>query len=80
MAFSPFGKYQFKRKLFGLNNAPSIFSDLLNGMTDCVATYMDDFAVFLQSWEEHAGKCTVGANSCIFLGHKVGGGRIKPLE
>ena len=68
-------------------------------MTDCVATYTDDFAVLSRTWEEHlvhltevfqrlnaagltlnAEKCTTGANSCSFLGHKVGGGCIEPLE
>ena len=80
-----------------------LFSDSLtgffDGMTDYVATYIDDFAVFSQTWEEHlvhltevfqrlnaavltlnAEKCTIGANSCSFLGHEVGRGCIKPLS
>ncbi len=54
---SPFGKYQFKRMPFGLKNTPTTFQRLIDrifdGMLECVATYIDDFAVFSQTWEQH---------------------------
>ncbi len=54
---SPFVKYQFKRMPFGLKNAPTTFQRFIDrifdGMLECVATYIDDFAVFSQTWEQH---------------------------
>ena len=47
----------FRRMPFGLKNAPATFqrlvNSLLNGMADRVETYIDDIAVYSQTWEQH---------------------------
>ena len=70
---------------------------LFDGMADRVQTYIDDTAVYSQTWEQHlqnlkkvfsllqsAGltlrtdKCTLGTDSCEFLGHVAGSDRVVP--
>ena len=54
---SPLGKFHFRRVPFGLKNAPAIFQSLVNslfdGIADRVETYIDDIAVYSQTWEQH---------------------------
>ena len=47
----------FRRMPFGLKNAPAKFQRLVNslfdGMADRMETYIDDIAVYSQTWEQH---------------------------
>jgi len=46
----PFGKYQFKRMLFGLKTAPAVFQKLMDTVlrpcSEFSFTYLDDLPVF----------------------------------
>ncbi|GFT13630.1 retrovirus-related Pol polyprotein from transposon 297 [Trichonephila clavipes] len=50
-----FGTYRPLRMSFGLKNAPYFFSklmaELLNGLEDFVVPYLDDIAIFSDTWE-----------------------------
>ncbi|GFW07592.1 retrovirus-related Pol polyprotein from transposon 297 [Trichonephila clavipes] len=52
-----FGTYRPLRTSFGLMNAPYFFSklmaELLNGLEDFVVPYLDDIAIFSDTWESH---------------------------
>ncbi|GFV95826.1 retrovirus-related Pol polyprotein from transposon 297 [Trichonephila clavipes] len=52
-----FGAYRPLRMSFGLKNAPYFFSklmaELLNGLEDFVVPYLDDIAIFSDTWESH---------------------------
>ncbi|GFU48521.1 retrovirus-related Pol polyprotein from transposon 297 [Trichonephila clavipes] len=52
-----FGTYRPLRMSFGLKNALYIFSklmaELLNGLEDFVVPYLDDIAIFSDTWESH---------------------------
>ncbi|GFW09704.1 retrovirus-related Pol polyprotein from transposon 297 [Trichonephila clavipes] len=52
-----FGTYKPLRMSFGLKNAPYFFSkimaELLNGLEDFVVPYLDDIAIFSDTWESH---------------------------
>ncbi|GFW75255.1 retrovirus-related Pol polyprotein from transposon 297 [Trichonephila clavipes] len=52
-----FGTYRPLRRNFGLKNAPYFFSklmiELLNGVEDFVVPYLDDIAIFSETWESH---------------------------
>ncbi|GFV18088.1 retrovirus-related Pol polyprotein from transposon 297 [Trichonephila clavipes] len=52
-----FGTYRPLRMSFGLKNAPYFFSklmaELLNGLEDFVVPYLDDIAIFSNTWESH---------------------------
>ncbi|GFX97735.1 retrovirus-related Pol polyprotein from transposon 297 [Trichonephila clavipes] len=52
-----FGTYRPLRMSFGLKNAPYFFSklmaELLNGLEDFVVPYLDDIAIFSDTWESH---------------------------
>ncbi|GFU98122.1 retrovirus-related Pol polyprotein from transposon 297 [Trichonephila clavipes] len=52
-----FGTYRLLRMSFGLKNAPYFFSklmpELLNGLEDFVVPYLDDIAIFSDTWESH---------------------------
>ncbi|GFX78434.1 retrovirus-related Pol polyprotein from transposon 297 [Trichonephila clavipes] len=65
-----FGTYRPLRMSFGLKNAPYFFSklmaELLNGLEDFVVPYLDDIAIFSDTWESH--------------GHIVGQGFRTPSE
>ncbi|XP_041439585.1 uncharacterized protein LOC121400486 [Xenopus laevis] len=54
---TPFGLFQFTVMPFGMKNAPATFQRLVNrlldGMQDFAQAYLDDIAVFSQTWEEH---------------------------
>ena len=54
---TPLGKFQFTRMPFGLKNSPSTFQrlvdKLLDGTQAYAAGYIDDVAVFSNSWEDH---------------------------
>ncbi|KAJ1127696.1 hypothetical protein NDU88_006089 [Pleurodeles waltl] len=57
-AFStPDGHFQFKVMPFGMKNAPATFQRLVNqvlaGLDEFSAAYLDDIAVFSSTWEEH---------------------------
>uniref|UniRef100_A0A670K722 ribonuclease H n=1 Tax=Podarcis muralis TaxID=64176 RepID=A0A670K722_PODMU len=51
------GLYQFKVLPFGLRNAPAAFQRLINflihDMSEFCCAYLDDLAVFSESWPEH---------------------------
>uniref|UniRef100_A0A670IUR3 Gypsy retrotransposon integrase-like protein 1 n=1 Tax=Podarcis muralis TaxID=64176 RepID=A0A670IUR3_PODMU len=51
------GLYQFKVLPFGLRNAPAAFQRLINSlihdMSEFCCAYLDDLAVFSESWPEH---------------------------
>ncbi|GFY62113.1 hypothetical protein TNIN_118571 [Trichonephila inaurata madagascariensis] len=52
-----FGVYRPLRMPFGLKNAPYYFSkmmsEILNGCEKYATPYLDDIAIFLETWEEH---------------------------
>ncbi|XP_064465530.1 uncharacterized protein LOC135377174 [Ornithodoros turicata] len=54
---SPLGTFRPKMLSFGLKNAPFCFSSLmdrvLKGLGDFALPYLDDIAIFSDSWEEH---------------------------
>ena len=54
---TPFGLYQFNVMPFGLQGAPATFQRLmdvaLQGLDDFAASYIDDIAIFSETWEEH---------------------------
>lgn len=54
---TPFGLFQFKVMPFGLQGAPATFQrlmdQLLMGVSEFAAAYLDDVVVFSQTWEEH---------------------------
>ena len=100
---SPYGKFCFKVMPFGLRNAPATFQRMMDGLlinhNDYTFVYIDDVAVFSNSWGENkyhlitlfdvllnagltiqAAKAQLTTTSCVFLGHRVGGGYISPHE
>ncbi|XP_040195045.1 uncharacterized protein LOC120928035 [Rana temporaria] len=54
---TPFGLYQFLVMPFGMKNAPATFQrmidELLDGLQDFACAYLDDIAIYSQTWEEH---------------------------
>ncbi|KAM8953265.1 adhesion G protein-coupled receptor F5-like [Pelodytes ibericus] len=54
---TPFGLYQFKVMPFGMKNAPATFQRmvdrLLDGSQEYACAYLDDIAIFSNSWDEH---------------------------
>uniref|UniRef100_A0A8C5LU94 Gypsy retrotransposon integrase-like protein 1 n=1 Tax=Leptobrachium leishanense TaxID=445787 RepID=A0A8C5LU94_9ANUR len=54
---TPFGLYQFRVMPFGMKNAPATFQRLidrlLDGLQGFACAYLDDIAIYSQSWEEH---------------------------
>ena len=97
---TPFGLFQFKVMPFGLNGAPASFQTMdqvINGLYNFTAAYLDDLVIFSNTCEERlehiqsvlqrlrgAGltakpkKCQFGMEYCIYLGHVVGGGALRP--
>ena len=98
---SPYGKFSFTVMPFGLHNAPATFQRIMDGLllnhTDYTSVYIDDVAVFSNTWEKHkhhltiifnvlqnagltiqAAKAQLATTSCVFLGHRIGGGYIFP--
>ncbi|CAM4331336.1 unnamed protein product [Caretta caretta] len=51
------GLYEFNVLPFGLRNAPATFQKLVDGLLaglgEYAVTYLDDVAIFLDSWAEH---------------------------
>ncbi|GFV67681.1 retrovirus-related Pol polyprotein from transposon 17.6 [Trichonephila clavipes] len=82
-----FGTYRPLRMSFGLKNAPYFFSklmaELLNGLEDFVVPYLDDIAIFSDTWESHLkhvetvlqrikrSKLTIKPSKCKFAQQKV---------
>ena len=100
---SPYGRFHFTVMPFGLCNAPTTVQWMMDGLllnhTDYTLVYINDVAVFSNSWEEHkhyltavfdilrnagltiqAAKVQLATTSCVFLGHRIGGGYISPHE
>jgi hypothetical protein len=54
---TPFGLFQFRVMLFGLQGAPATFQRLmdkvLKGLEDYAAAYIDDLVIHSTTWEEH---------------------------
>ena len=54
---TPKGLYQFKVMPFRLNGAPVTFQrmmdDIIRGIEDFTAVYLDDIIIFSKTWEEH---------------------------
>ncbi|CAI5780349.1 Hypothetical predicted protein [Podarcis lilfordi] len=54
---SPLGLYEFKVMAFGLKNVPATFQRLvdkiLHGLREFTVAYLDDIAIFSQTWSEH---------------------------
>ena len=54
---TPFGLYEFTTMTFGLQGAPATFQRLMNrvlqGMDKFAAAYIDDVAIYSETWEEH---------------------------
>ncbi|GFW81770.1 retrovirus-related Pol polyprotein from transposon 297 [Trichonephila clavipes] len=82
-----FGTYRPLRMSFGLKNAPYFFSklmaELLNGLEDFVVPYLDDIAIFSDTWESHIkhmetvlqrikrAKLTIKPSKCKFVQQNV---------
>ncbi|GFW35729.1 retrovirus-related Pol polyprotein from transposon 297 [Trichonephila clavipes] len=82
-----FGTYRPLRMSFGLKNAPYFFSklmaELLNGLEDFVIPYLDDIAIFSDTWESHIkhmetvlqrikrAKLTIKPSKCKFAQQNV---------
>ena len=100
---TPFGLYQFRVMPFGLQGAPATFQrmmdQLLHGLEEYAAAYLDDLVIYSDSWEDHmlhlakvfdrlrgAGltakprKCQFGMTQCVYLGHVVGNGVVRPEQ
>ena len=100
---TPFGLYQFCVMPFGLQGAPATFQrmmdQLLRGLEEYAAAYLDDLVIYSDSWEDHmlhlakvfdrlrgAGltakprKCQFGMTQCVYLGHVVGNGVVRPEQ
>ena len=89
-----FGLYQFRVMPFGLQGAPAMFQRmmdrLLMGLGGYAAAYLDDLVIFSQSWTDHLEHLrsillrlrkvglTVKMKECMYLGHVVGNGTVKP--
>ena len=56
---TPDGLYQFRVMPFGLNGAPATFQrmmdNVIRGLESFTADYIDDIAIFSDSWDEHLG-------------------------
>ena len=54
---TPIGKFQFKTMPFGLKGAPAKFQELMTNlladMVEYASAYLDDIAIFSQSWGQH---------------------------
>ena len=54
---SPYCKFLYTVMPFGLRNAPATFQRMMDGLllnhTDYTSVYIDDVAVFSNTWEEH---------------------------
>ena len=54
---TPWGKFEFLVMPFGLRNGPAIFQRLMDGILhadkEICQVYIDDIAIFSQSWQEH---------------------------
>ena len=54
---TPFGLFQFKVMPFGMKNAPATFQRLvdrlLDGFQDFACAYLDDIAIYSETWGEH---------------------------
>ncbi|GFX21849.1 retrovirus-related Pol polyprotein from transposon 297 [Trichonephila clavipes] len=82
-----FGTYRPLRMSFGLKNAPYFFSKLMaelrNGLEDFVVPYLDDIAIFSDTWESHIkhmetvlqrikrAKLTIKPSKCKFAQQNV---------
>ncbi|GFW08844.1 retrovirus-related Pol polyprotein from transposon 297 [Trichonephila clavipes] len=82
-----FGTYRPLRMSFGLKNAPYFFSklmaELLNGLENFVVPYLDDIAIFSDTWESHIkhmetvlqrikrAKLTIKPSKCKFAQQNV---------
>ena len=97
---TPWGKFEFVVMPFGLRNGPAVFQRLMDSVLhqdkDISQVYIDDIAIFSESWGEHCdhvllrlrkagltvnvGKCKWGQTSCEFLGHVVGNGMVSPAD
>ena len=82
---SPHGKYRFLTMPFGLKGAPTTFQHLmdqvLDGLDEFEAGFIDDMVIFSMVWSEHlTRKCQFAMQSCVFLGHVVGEGCVRPEQ
>ncbi len=54
---TPFGLHQFRVMPFGLHGAPATFQRLMDkvlaGLEEYAAAYIDDVAIYSDTWEEH---------------------------
>lgn len=54
---TPMGQYQFRVMPFGLSGAPASFQrmidQLVDGLEDYSAAYLDDLVIFSNTWEDH---------------------------
>ena len=76
-----------------------MMDQLLRGLEEYAAAYLDDLVIYSDSWEDHmlhlvkvfdrlrgAGltakprKCQFGMTQCVYLGHVVGNGVVRPEQ
>ncbi|CAM5135205.1 unnamed protein product [Natator depressus] len=74
------GLYEFNILPFGLWNVPATFQRLVDGLLvglgEYAVAYLDDVAIFSDSWAEHLEHL----QKVLVLGHQVGQGTISPLQ
>uniref|UniRef100_A0A3B3HAG4 Gypsy retrotransposon integrase-like protein 1 n=3 Tax=Oryzias latipes TaxID=8090 RepID=A0A3B3HAG4_ORYLA len=79
---TPWGLFQFTVLPFGLHGAPATFQRLMNqvlcGVSEFAAAYLDDIVIFSNTWDEHLGHLervldclqgaglTVNPSKCVF--------------
>ncbi|GFX51659.1 retrovirus-related Pol polyprotein from transposon 17.6 [Trichonephila clavipes] len=92
------GQYQWNVLPFGLRNAAATYqramSKVVQTISDFACAYIDDLAIFSDTWEEHLeevfkrlehfnfsvnlGKCEFARQKVKYLGHVIGSGRHSP--
>ena len=68
---------------FGLHRAPPK-DRLVVSESEYAAAYLDDMVIHSGSWKDHIRhepkKCQIAMKRCIYLGHVVGNGEVRPDE
>lgn len=99
---TPWGRFRYKRLLFGVTCAPEIFQRIMTDiLVECtnVIVFIDDILIYAITAEDHekylrkvlstlneygillnTKKCQLAQKEIIFLGHRLSGNGISPME
>ena len=99
---TPTGKWEFNRMPFGLKGAPATFQREMDSLfqdQENLSAYIDDVAIYSNTWEQHIkditraltllkqkgltakiSKCKFARQEVEFLGHVIGGGKLKTQQ